>query len=750
MTLNFVDLPGIYSLSPYSIEEVIARNYIIDEAPDVVVDVVDAANIDRNLYLTAQLLEMGVPAILALNMADVAHQRGIAIDKEILSQLLGVPVIETIGRKGEGIEDLKAAILEFVSGEKVIKRHSQVNYGNELENIIAALERLIFSQENGGSEFASLNNVDEFASLMEELKSSVQPSARPYEEVTHAKGQWNARWLILRLLEEDEELTASLQRKGYSAASFKRFTSQFKAKIEDIHEDDIESILTERVYAFVKGICKEAVNTSSMIGKTLTDRVDGVLTHPFFGLPLFGLIMYLMFQTTFSVGEYPMGWLESLFGFAGARLADLLPADSLLADLLINGVIEGVGGVIVFLPNIVILFLFVAIFEDSGYMARVAFLMDRLMHGIGLHGKSFISLLTAFGCNVPGVMAARTLENERDRLITILINPFMSCSARLPVYILFCGAFFPKHAGIVIFSIYILGIAAAILSGKILRLTVLKGESAPFVMELPPYRLPTPRSLVRHMWERARLFLTKAGTIVLSGVIIIWALNAFPRTTGQSAAYDGEIAGVEADFSQQQNRLQNSYESALQQKREDYRSELVPFESSAEFLAMTDNFAGETANLQQAETTQLRKLRIARETDRIKQSYAGKIGAVIEPVIRPLGFDWRIAISLIPGFVAKEIVVGSLGVLFHVGEEEDESSVGLQEALKSSGAFTPFKAVLFMIFTLLYVPCLASVATIKRETNSWKWPLFSVIYSITIAWVVTFIIMMGGKLMGLD
>ena len=749
MTFNFVDLPGIYSLSPYSIEEVISRNYITDEAPDIVINVVDAANIERNLYLTAQLLELGAPVMIALNMADVANQRGIRIDTEILSQLLGVPVIETIGRKGEGTEDLKSAILKFIRKKEVIKRHSQINYGKELESIISSLEGVIFSQESRGSQLQSISGIDDFVSQVPKLKNFVLPSAKPYEEVAHTKGKWDARWLVLRLLEEDEELISSLKRMGFENSLFNGFISQFRTRVEDIYEDDIETILSERIYAFVKGICKEAVNTSSRISITLTDKIDNVLTHPLFGLPLFGLIMYLMFQTTFSLGEYPMGWLESLFGFIGSGLTDVLPADSLLADLLVNGVIEGVGGVIVFLPNIVLLFLFVAIFEDSGYMARVAFLMDRLMHGIGLHGKSFISLLTGFGCNVPGVMAARTLENEKDRLITILINPFMSCGARLPVYIIFCGAFFPEIAGGVIFAIYIIGIAVAIISGKILRLTVLKGESAPFVMELPPYRLPTARSLILHMWERASLFLTKAGTIVLSGVIMIWALNAFPRTTTENPEYDRKIAAVGKDFSLKKDSLKTSYEVVLKQKSESYDDELIPFEKSSGFLEMTDYFNRETSYLQQAESEQIKKLHIARKTERIKQSYAGRIGAVIEPLIRPFGFDWRIAISLIPGFVAKEIVVGSLGVLFQVGEEEGEESTGLQEALRTSGAFTPFKAVLFMIFTLLYVPCLASVATIKRETNSWKWPLFSIFYSVTVAWLVTFVAMTIGKFIGL-
>ncbi|MBT4140095.1 MAG: ferrous iron transport protein B, partial [Candidatus Latescibacteria bacterium] len=649
----------------------------------------------------------------------VAEGRDIRIDREKLSEHLGVPVVETVGRKGGGTKELVSAVLQVLDEGKPATRPSPIDYGSGLERIIAYLQAHLVAQQGEGEE--SLDSSDEFIPEMAMLRRFVVSTQEHEDALEHKKGKWNTRWLILRLLEEDRDLIESLGQNGVEYTLIDNYMSQFISRAEDIYEDDIESVVTERIYAYVKDICNEVVDATDRVETTLTDKVDHVLTSPMFGLPIFALMMYVMFEATFTLGAYPMDLLDMLFTSLGVLVTGALPAESLISDLIVNGVIGGVGGVIVFLPNIILLFLFISVFEDSGYMARVAFLMDRLMHGIGLHGKSFISLITGFGCNVPGVMAARTLENEKDRLVTILINPFMSCSARLPVYILFCGAFFPDKAGLAIFGIYILGIAVAVLSGKILRLTVLKGGSAPFVMELPPYRVPTARSLVMHMWERASLFLTKAGTIVLCGVVVMWGLNTFPRSITTFPEYDAKVAEVQSNF-------------AL--KRVD-------------LTALGANFDKEMDNLQRAEVEEIEKLEIVKHMDTIKQRYAGRIGSFLEPIIRPFGFDWRVAVSLIPGFAAKEIVVGSLGVLYQVGEEEDAESKGLQEALRQSDVFTPFRAVLFMIFTLLYVPCLATIATIKRETNSWKWPFFSIAYSMSVAWIVTYVVMVIGTFIGL-
>lgn len=652
--ITVIDLPGTYGLSAYSPDELVARKVIIDEKPDVLVDIVDASNLERNLYLTTQLMELEVPVVLVLNMADIAERNGIIINHELLSQLLGIPVVRAVGTKNEGTADILDAVVCSFTGTKPQQR--LVRYRPEVEEEIEHLQKL-FNKEN------SLTFVEAAASNENEGQ------------------RYPLRWSIIKLLEKDREIMEKTKALSPGRVLLEQL-EQSRQRIESKLGDDLEMILVEDRYAFIRGICREVFQFRPIDKVSLTEKIDNVLLNRVLGIPLFLGMMWLLFQLTFTLGEPLMDLIEVGFANLGIWVNGQM-AEGLLRSLLVDGIIGGVGGVIVFLPVILLLFLGIAFLEGTGYMARAAFVMDEIMHKAGLHGKSFVPMLIGFGCTVPALMASRTLENPRDRLVTMLVTPLMSCGARLPVYTLLIGAFFaPQVAGNILFSLYLIGIILAIIMARVFRTWLLPGEAEPFVMELPIYRLPTWKSVLIHMWERAWLYLRKAGTVILALSIVMWALFTFPMVDENG----------------------NEFESTIVQ---------------------------------------------------VENSYAGRMGKVIEPVFSPLGFDWKTGVALVAGLGAKEIVVSTLGTLYSIeddealaAEEEPVVKSFAQRAREQSG-YTPLVAYVLMLFTLIYVPCLPAIAVMRRETNTWKWPLFTIGYTITLAWIVCFVVYQGGLLLGI-
>ena len=624
--VRIVDLPGIYSLSASSLDEKIARDFLVRERPSFVVVVLDSSNLERNLYLAVQLMEMEFPIILDLNMLDLARSSGLEIDKETLAKVIGVPVVGTVGKTGEGIERLKAAMGTMIAYPRPPKYPKF--YGEKIERGI---------QE-----------------LAEFLKEKGIPCLGPYPN----------RWSAIKILEKDEEILALLHRCKAEREVLKK-AHEIARRIEETTGYDAETALIARRYAWIHGVMKECCRRKASLEEriNLSQSIDRITTHRFWGLPIFLAIMWLTFRLTFDVGGAISGVLDSLFGRLGelAALAVVsLHGPAWLASLIQDGIIGGVGSVLVFLPNIAFLFLAIGIMEETGYMARGAFVMDRFTHAMGLHGKSFIPMVMGFGCNVPAIMATRTLENPKDRIITILINPLMSCSARLPIYVLFAGAFFAHHEGTVIFSLYLLGVVLAILLARLFKSLFFKGESAPLVMELPPYHLPTAKAVLSTTWHRSFLFVKKAGTVIFAAVVVIWMLAHLPP-------------GV-------------AYAS--------------------------------------------------------KESLMGKIGSFIAPALKPAGFGyWQVAVALVFGILAKEIVVGTLGTLY--GAEDQSLSTAI------SHHFTPLSAYAFMVMSLVYIPCIATIGVIRRETNSWRWTALAVGYSLFLGWFLAVLIYQGGKLLGL-
>jgi len=609
--IEVVDLPGTYSLTAYSQDEVIARDFIIDGKPDVVVQVVDATSLERNLYLTTQLSELGVPLVIALNMADMAEQRGDVIDLQKMSKYLEIPVVRTVGSKGEGIGGLLDAVVRE-SGTSPHHEHS-IGYGDRVEPVIA--------------------------DLIEALRQDPALTSR-----------YPPRWLAVRLLEGDEDAEKKITASRAKDAVY--------SILSGIDAGEYEALMADRRYEVIAAVLPQVCTTC--VGEmTASDLIDRVVTSRYLGIPIFLVLMWGAFELTFTVASPFMAMIEAVQEYLAGVAAGIQPG--WLATLIGDGLIGGVGSVLIFLPNIFILLFLLAILEDSGYLARAAFVMDRLMYSIGLPGRSFIPMIVGFGCNVPAIMATRTIEDTSDRLITILINPFISCGARLPVFVLFAGLFFPENPGTVIFGLYVLGIVVAIASAKLFRATILPGKPAPFLMEMPPYRLPTAMTSVRHMWDRGSMYIRKAGGIILIGALVIWALAASP-------------AGVE-------------YASAA--------------------------------------------------------SYAGMIGQAVQPLFAPLGFNWEMTVSLIFGFVAKEIVIASLGTLYGVGEDAG----ALEGALLADPALGSITALAFMVFVLLYLPCIATMAVIRKETGSWKWTAFSIVFGTAVAYLAAFIIARGGALL---
>ncbi|MGQ9778036.1 MAG: ferrous iron transport protein B [Thermodesulfobacteriota bacterium] len=609
--VTLVDLPGTYTFTAYSLDEKVARDFIIKEKPEGVVVVVDASNLERNLYLVTQLLELGVNIILDLNMMDIVRSKGMVIDTKKLSEVFGIPVVETVGNKGEGMDDLKEAIVN-----RLIKRRDsfRIDYGQDIEAEIERLEKLL--------------NISEYPS----------------------------RWAAIKLLEGDREVLEMV-----GGTKIESEVIDAKIRLEKHIGYDLETALVEMRYAFLSGLVKESVSKKFDLVERLdiSDRIDRILVNRYLGIPIFLGMMWLVFQVVFTLGgpladgiDAGMGWL----GEFTASGIESLGGPKWFSSLISDGIISGVGSVLVFLPNIFLLFLAIAILEASGYMARAAFVMDRFMHALGLHGKSFIPMLIGFGCNIPGIMATRTLESEKDRILTILVIPLMSCSARLPIYTLFAGAFFAEHQGWVVFSLYLMGIVLAIIVARIFKSLFFAGEVAPLIMELPPYRLPTIKGILIHMWERGSLFLKKAGTIIFAGVVLIWLLASLPL-------------GVE------------------------YAS---------------------------------------------KESFIGQLGSFFAPLLKPAGFGfWQAAVALLFGILAKEVVVGTFGTLYGVEE------AGLTNVIQ--GVFTPLSAYAFMVISLIYIPCIAAIATIKRETN-WRWTFLAVGYSLILGWLLAVGIYQAGKI----
>ena len=634
-----VDLPGTYSLSAYSPEERYVRKNLIEDVPDVVVNVVDATNLQRNLYLTTQLIDMNLRVVMALNMYDELNRRGDKLDIRQLGYLLGMPVIPTVSRTGEGLDKLFDTVIQiYENSDPMLARHIHVNHGTELEHSIDRIKLLIQNNPN----------------------------------IRH---RYSTRYLAIKYLEGDSEIESVVeslpQRDEIIAARF-----QEQKRIRSLIGSSLEGAIVDAKYAFVQGALAETWQRVHKKSRNITDKIDAIVTNKILAFPIFFLLLYLVFEGTFLIGDYPMQWIEWLVSAFGSFIASVM-ADGWLKDLIVDGVIGGVGSVLVFLPNILLLYLFLSLMEDSGYMARAAFIMDRLMHKMGLHGKSFIPMIMGFGCNVPAIMATRAIENRKSRLITILIIPFMSCAGRMPVFILIAGAFFPHRAGLVLLGLYALGIILAVLAAKVMS-RFFKDDDLPFVMELPPYRIPTALSVFRHTWEKGRQYLQKMSGIILICSIIIWFLGYFPN--------------------------HDAYSTSREQQ---------------------------------------------------EHSFIGYVGKAVEPVLKPLGFDWRMGVGIIAGVGAKELVVSSLGVMYAEDEPIGGAAVAEGADLSASDnvagsgddtrlqrallrAVTPAGALAFMVFILLYFPCIATFVAIKQEAGGWKWAIFTAVYTIAVAWLAAF------------
>jgi ferrous iron transport protein B len=735
-----IDLPGTYSLTAYSQEEVVTRNFIVNDKPDVVVDILDASNLERNLYLTVQLLELEHPLLLALNMVDVAENSGLKINDADLSRCLsGVPIVRTIGVRNEGTEEILLAAAQASANKQKIE--FKLDYGIDVEEAISKLEPSL-------------------ASLHNEVKFPV-------------------RWLALKLLENDSNIMESLTKLSNTNSIIEESIS-IKTELSHKLGEDIELFIAGRRYQFVGKVYQQIADSRNVPALTTSDKIDKILTNRVFGLPIFFALMWIVFNLVITVGKIPSDWIATGMGMFGKFIGSVMP-DGPLKSLIIDGIIGGVGGVLTFVPGLILLFLAISILEDTGYMARAAFIMDRLMRRFGLHGKSFIPLLLGYGCSVPAIMGTRTLENPRDRILTILVAPFMSCSAKLPVYTVLIAAFFnPKVAGNVLFSIYVLGIVLLMIVANVFRKTIFKGESEPFVMELPHYRVPTIKSMAIHMWERTSLYLKKAGTIILAASILMWFLTNYPANVEYGRNYEALTAQAEESYTQQVNgevltplqiedieqneelsslvgEIQDTNKSfdesthELEEDSPEYAAldaektgkmqqlavnhpEVYP--SATRYVELTNNLDDEKTHLENEKTG-----------EKLEKSYAGQFGKAIEPAIKPLGFDWRVGVSLVAGLTAKEVVVSTMGTIYSLGET-DENSKTLKKALAQDENLNPLVAYCMMVFVLIYPPCISAMAVIKRETNSWKWPAVTLVYGTTLAWIVTFIVYQGGKLLG--
>ena len=660
---RIVDLPGTYSLSAYSPEEIYVRRHIIDQIPDIIINVVDASNLERNLYLTTQLIDMNVRMVVALNMYDELEASGNTLDYVKLGELFGVPMLPTVSRTGRGVEKLFHILITLYEGGDFLDKKGQVR-AEILEDFREWHKEYVPDHAFGSHQEEEEHPRGFFRHIHinhgPELERSIDAVKLVISENENIRHKYSTRFLAIKLLENDKDLEGMV--KGLpNGDKILEVRDREKQRIREVLNEDSEQAITDAKYGFISGALRETFVDNHQDKEHMTRVIDSIVTHRIWGFPVFFLFMFLMFEITFVLGAYPQGWIESLVAVIGDFISNNM-SEGPLKDLLIDGIIGGVGGVIVFLPNILILYLFISLMEDSGYMARAAFIMDKIMHKMGLHGKSFIPLIMGFGCNVPAVMASRTIENRKSRLVTILINPLMSCSARLPIYLLLVGVFFPQHASLVLLSIYSLGIILAVIMARLFSRFLVKGDDTPFVMELPPYRMPTSKAIFRHTWEKGAQYLRKMGGIIMVASIVIWALGYYPRPDAS------------ADLAQQQ-----------------------------------------------------------------ENSYIGRIGKAIEPVMEPLGFDWKLSIGILSGVGAKELVVSSLGVLYADDAEADQTT--LAERLP----ITPLVAYGYMVFVLLYFPCIATLAAIRQEAGSWKWAAFAATYTTVLAWIMSFAVhQLGG------
>ncbi|MEE1021619.1 MAG: ferrous iron transport protein B [Muribaculaceae bacterium] len=661
---HIVDLPGTYSLSAYSPEELYVMRYLREETPDVIVNVVVGSNLERNLYLTTELIDMNRSMVIDLNMYDELKRSGMRLDYSTLGKMLGVPIVPTTASTGEGVDRLLDTIIDVYE-----MRHSDVRHIH--------------------------------VRMRPEIEEAINPIKDAFKQDPEIAQHFSPRYLAIKFLEADPEVDRLLS-KYANYPAWKTLRDEQAARVARTLGEDVNSAIAGEKYGFINGALAETVEANEKHEEKSTRIIDSFVTNKLFGFPIFFLVMWFMFWCTFELGSYPMEWIESGVAWLSETIGGAM-ADGPFKDLLLDGIIGGVGGVVVFLPNILILYFFISFMEDSGYMARVAFIMDKLMHRMGLHGKSFIPLVMGFGCNVPAIMSTRIIESRSSRLITILINPFISCSARIPIYVLLVGAFFPEHGSLVFTGLYILGIAVAVFTAWMLRKFWFKKDETPFVMELPPYRIPTAKATVRNMWAKAVQYIRKMGGIILVASIIIWALSYFPQRTAE----DVPAPFMAASLTEMQAVGADSIPA-------DVRTEMI------------------VSEYQQQE------------------SVLGRIGRFCEPVVSPLGFDWKVSVSLIAGAAAKEIVVSTLGVLYVGGGDDDELlAKRLQTPSKITGEtpFTPLKAIVFMIFVLLYFPCVASVTAIVKETGSWKYGAFSVLYNTGLAWLISFIVYRIGMML---
>jgi len=667
---NIVDLPGTYSITEYSPEELYVRTHIIDQKPDIIINVVDASNLERNLFLTTQLIDMNIKVVIALNMYDELERKKVQFDYEGLGAMLGIPIIPTVASRGRGVNELFDKLIEVYEDRDPSVRHIHINYGSLIEKAINNIQHEIW-------------------------------------KTPRIRDRYSSRYVAVKLLETDNTTLHELE--GFdNYAEIKEVARQNIAMLEKEYGEKSETIITDAKYGFIDGALKETYKEPKADKRSVKRELDDILTHRYFGFPIFLFFMWLMFQATFSLGSYPMEWIDSGVGMLSNWLQNTM-AEGPLRDLVVDGIVGGVGGVIVFLPNILILFFCISLMEDTGYMARASFIMDKLMHKIGLHGKSFIPLVMGFGCNVPAIMATRTLDNRKDRILTMIITPFMSCSARLPVYVLLISAIFPENQGIMLFGIYMVGILLAIITALIMKKVAFDKKDVPFVMELPPYRKPTLRNTTMHMWFKAKQYLHKMGSVILVASVLIWALGYFPTNVEYSKDYDSEIAALEQDMQ----------------------------------LSEADK------------SSQINNLIVDQESERQEFSYIGRLGHAIEPVIEPLGFDWKMGVSIVTGLAAKEIVVSTMGVLYHADMDASEESETLKNnikeqkhhtgVLKGQKVFTPLASIAFMLFILIYFPCVAVIAAIKKEAN-WGWAIFTMVYTTALAWLVAFVTYQIGSL----
>jgi ferrous iron transport protein B len=690
--IRLIDLPGTYSLSAYSPEEIYVREYIIDQTPDVIINVVDSSNIERNLYLTTQLIDMNVRMVIALNMYDELEQSGNKLDYVNLSRLLGVPMVPTVCRRQQGIEQLFDQVINVYENADALDTYFALQMQPHMQRIVEHVQRHEQSRKGTENEEEEVREkrINEHIQYHEkkykqsitshleqqmsdrpirhihinhrpELEAAINQVQAPIQVNSNIRHKYSTRFLAIKLLENDkvlEEVVRALP----NGKEILQVRDKAKQRIFQVTNEDSESAIADAKYGFIQGALKETYTDNHLPTGQVTKVIDSFVTHRIWGYPIFFLFLFIIFEGTFVLGDYPMQGIEWLVDQIGTLVQEHMP-EGTLKDMIVDGIIGGVGGVIVFLPNILLLYFFISIMEDSGYMARAAFIMDKIMHKMGLHGKSFIPLIMGFGCNVPAIMASRTIENRKSRLITMLITPLMSCSARLPIYLVLIGALFPNNASLILLSIYAIGIFLAVILARLFSKVLVKGDDTPFVMELPPYRMPTAKAILRHTWEKGEQYLRKMGGIIMIASIIIWFLGYYPN--------------------------HNAYTN---------------------------------------------------QTEQQENSYIGQIGKAIEPVIEPLGFDWKLGIGLISGAGAKELVVSTLGVLYT--NNDDVESVNLSQRIP----ITPLVAYAYMLFVLIYFPCIATMAAIRQVSGSWKWAIFTACYTTGLAWLVSFLFYQIGSL----